>query len=86
MGQARNYKQTTAAPTTSPADIVALNPTRCALIIFNTGAIPVLIGIGSATITVAAGNHLAFTDEDAPMNNLTASVASGTGALTIWEA
>jgi hypothetical protein len=86
MGSSRNYAQTTAAPTTTDAEVLAANVNRCALILFNTGAVALLIGIGTSTITIAAGNHLAFTDDDAPMNGIMAKAASGTGSMTIWEA
>jgi hypothetical protein len=56
------------------------------LILFNTGTVAALVGIGTAVITIDAGNHLAFTDEDAPQNILVGKVATGTGEISVWEA
>lgn len=83
---ARSYAQTSFAPTTTAGDIAAQNANRKALIIFNTGSVGVSIGIGTAVIPIAPGNHLAFTNGTAPINAITAQAASGTGALVVWEA
>lgn len=85
MGTGNNYNQTSVAVTSTPAVAIAANTNRTALILFNTGTTPVLVGIGTAVISIDAGNHLAFTDDDAPLNAITASTAS-TGTLVIWEA
>lgn len=85
MGQGRNYSQSTAAITSTPSTIAAANIRRTILIIFNVGTTSVLVGIGTAAIPIDAGSHLAFTDEDAPINAVVASTAS-TGSLVIWEA
>ena len=86
MGQCRNYSQTSNPITTSASTVAVMNKDRTALILFNTGAVSVLIGIGTALIPIAAGSHLAFTDEDAPQNAITAATASGTSTLVVWEA
>lgn len=83
---ARNFAQTAPAVTTSPSTIAAQNENRKALIVFNTTAVVVSIGIGTALIPIAVGGHLAFTDGVAPINAITAVTASGTGNITVWEA
>ena len=85
-GNARSYSQTASAPTTTPAEVLAENRNRNAVIFFNTGTVELKIGIGTALIPIAVGSHLAFTDGDAPINAITAASSTGTGALAVWEA
>lgn len=86
MSKYTNYSESVSAPTTTWAPLLAYNPTRSALIIFNTGSVNVSVGISEAgAITVPAGEHLAFPADICPMNALSAKSVSGTGALVIWE-
>jgi hypothetical protein len=83
---ARNFVQTAPTVTTTPSTIVAQNENRKALIVFNTTAVVVSIGIGTALIPIAVGDHLAFVDGTAPLNAITAVAASSSGNITVWEA
>jgi len=84
--RSRNYTQTPVALTSTPVTVAAYNKDRNVIIFFNTGSTEAWIGIGTAVIPIAAKNHLAFKDDLAPLNEITAQVASGSGTLTIWEA
>lgn len=83
---ARSYTQTSTTITSSSAEVVAASRDRKALILFNTGSTDIQIGIGTAAITIAASDHLAFTDGDCPINALVAATASGTSTLVVWDA
>lgn len=83
---ARNYTETSVAITTSQTQVLPVNWDRKALILYNTGAVELLFGIGTALIPIAVGSHIAYTSNDAPMDAIVCKVASGSGSLVIWEA
>ena len=86
MDNARAYTQTSTGLTTTPATVLTENRSRKVALFFNTGTTELLIGIGTALIPIAAGDHKAFADGLAPINAITAKVAAGTGTLVVWEA
>ena len=83
---AKNYEQTAPALTTVSSTILAFNRDRKAAIIFNTSAVEIKIGVGTALIPIAVGNHLAFVDDSVPMSAIEALTSTGTGSIVVWEA
>lgn len=83
MQHGNNYIQTSGTLSTTQTTLLAAQPTRKSLVIFNTGTVDLLFGVGTATITVKAGDHVAFLDRP-PINALVGKSSTGTANYSIW--
>ena len=83
--KANNFVDSVVSVTTSWTEFLATNFDRSALTITNTGSTDVFIGITeAAAIKIPAGSGITF--DAVPANALSCKVASGTGALVVWDA
>lgn len=85
--QGNNFKETVITATTTWAPTaIELNPDRTNLIVYNTGASDLKVGISEAgSFTVPAGDALAF-GSDTPINAIGMKSLSGSTTAVIWEA
>lgn len=87
MKNGRNYDSKVVAVATTETEVVARNNDRKALILFNTGSEAINLYMDdatTATFALEAGKGMYF--EYAPINQVNATVASGTVNLTVLEA
>ena len=84
----RTFRSAVASVNATASVIAAADYDRNVLLLFNTGAVDVFIGLtaGTANIRIPVGSHMAFHAGIAPMNEIYGLATAGTGTLQVWSA